>query len=97
MTECIEMVHSNTSHQFKSLAARLFQAPKKRFRTLTKQGVQFLQPSDLPNKYSSNTFMPCSQLIHKSPLVRKQATECLARWWIQPSCLSCVIIASMNG
>lgn len=26
-----------------------------------------------------------SQCCHRSPRVRKQATECLARWWIQPA------------
>ena len=41
--------------------------------------------------------MPLSQLTHRSPLVRKQATACRARWWIQPSCLSCVIMASIQG
>jgi len=45
----------------------------------------------------SPTFMPLSQLIHRSPLVRKQATACRARWWIQPSCLSCVMMASIQG
>lgn len=43
------------------------------------------------------TFWPSSQLIHRSPLVRKQATACLARWWIHPSCLSWVMMASMKG
>lgn len=43
------------------------------------------------------TLCPSSQLIHRSPLVRKQATACLARWWIQPSCLSWVMMASMKG
>lgn len=41
--------------------------------------------------------MPLSQLIQRSPLVRKQATACLARWWIQPSCLSWVMMASIQG
>lgn len=27
--------------------------------------------------------------------VKKQATACLAKWWIQPSSLNCVIIASI--
>lgn len=44
-----------------------------------------------------HTLCPSSQLIHRSPLVRKQATACLARWWIQPSCLSWVMMASMKG
>lgn len=44
-----------------------------------------------------HTFCPSSQLIHRSPLVRKQATACLARWWIHPSCLSWVMMASMKG
>ena len=44
-----------------------------------------------------HTFWPSSQLIHRSPLVRKQATACRARWWIQPSCLSWVMMASMKG
>lgn len=51
----------------------------------------------LNEKTDSPTFMPLSQLIHKSPLVRKQATACRARWWIQPSCLNWVIMASIQG
>ena len=43
------------------------------------------------------TLTPDSQLIQRSPLVRKQATACLARWWIHPSCLSWVMIASIQG
>lgn len=43
------------------------------------------------------TFCPSSQLIHRSPLVRKHATACLAKWWIHPSCLSWVMMASMKG
>ena len=43
------------------------------------------------------TFIPSSQLCHRSPLVRKQATACLARWWIQPSSLSWVMMASIQG
>lgn len=41
--------------------------------------------------------MPLSQLIHRSPLVRKQATACRAKWWIHPSCLSWVMMASIQG
>lgn len=44
-----------------------------------------------------NTFMPSSHEIQRSPRVRKQATACLAKWWIQPSSRSCVIIASIQG
>lgn len=47
--------------------------------------------------YSFFTLSPSSQLIHRSPRVRKQATACLARWWIQPSFLSWVMMASMKG
>ena len=43
------------------------------------------------------TFIPSSQLIQRSPLVRKQPTACLAKWWIQPSCCSCIIMASIHG
>lgn len=46
---------------------------------------------------STLTLTPHSQLIQRSPRVRKQATACLARWWIQPSCRSCVMIASIQG
>lgn len=41
--------------------------------------------------------MPHSQLIHRSPRVRKQATARRAWWWIQPSCLSWVMMASIQG
>lgn len=41
--------------------------------------------------------MPSSQLIQRSPRVRKQAAACRARWWIQPSWRSWVIIASIQG
>ena len=44
-----------------------------------------------------HTFLPSSQLIQRSPLVRKQATACRARWWIQPSRRSWVMMASMKG
>ncbi|KAJ8951839.1 hypothetical protein NQ318_019814 [Aromia moschata] len=43
------------------------------------------------------TFIPSSQESQRSPRVKKHATACLARWWIQPSCLSCVIMASIQG
>ena len=43
------------------------------------------------------TFSPSSQLIHKSPLVKKQATAWRAKWWIQPSLLSWVMMASIKG
>lgn len=43
------------------------------------------------------TFIPSSHEIQRSPLVKKQATACLARWWIQPSSRSWVIIASIHG
>ena len=43
------------------------------------------------------TFIPSSQEIQRSPLVRKQATACLAKWCIQPSSLSWVMIASIHG
>lgn len=43
------------------------------------------------------TFIPSSQEIQRSPLVKKQATACLAKWCIQPSSLSWVIIASIQG
>ena len=33
---------------------------------------------------SSKTLSPSSQDTQRSPLVRKQATACRARWWIQP-------------
>ena len=51
----------------------------------------------LNEKLLGPTLMPLSQLTHRSPLVRKQATACRARWWIQPSCLSCVMMASIQG
>ena len=41
--------------------------------------------------------MPSSQLIQRSPLVRKHPTACRAKWWIHPSCRSCTIIASIHG
>lgn len=47
--------------------------------------------------FSAHTFWPSSQLIHKSPRVRKHATACRARWWIHPSRRSCVMMASMKG
>ena len=31
--------------------------------------------------------LPSSQDWYRSPRVRKQATLCRAKWWIQPSCL----------
>ena len=43
------------------------------------------------------TFIPSSQEIQRSPRVRKHATACRAIWWIHPSCLSCVIMASIHG
>lgn len=43
------------------------------------------------------TFIPSSQEIQRSPLVKKQATACLAKWCIQPSSLNWVIIASIQG
>lgn len=43
------------------------------------------------------TRTPLSQLTQRSPRVRKQATACRARWWIQPSCLSWVMMASIQG
>lgn len=42
-------------------------------------------------------FIPSSHEIQRSPLVRKHATACLARWWIQPSSLNCIITASIQG
>ncbi len=64
------------------------------------QGSHALHPSDTRFVFETThrlTFMPLSQLIHRSPLVRKQATACRARWWIQPSCLSWVMMASIQG
>lgn len=49
------------------------------------------------NSYLSHTLMPLSQLIHRSPRVRKQATAWRARWWIQPSCLNWRMMASIQG
>lgn len=43
------------------------------------------------------TFIPSSHEIQRSPLVKKQATACLARWCIQPSSLNWVMIASIHG
>lgn len=43
------------------------------------------------------TFIPSSQEIQRSPRVRKQATACRAKWWIQPSSLSWVMMASIHG
>ncbi len=57
----------------------------------------FLTHQSASRRSSSNTFIPSSQETHRSPLVRKQATACLARWWIQPSSLSWVITASTQG
>ena len=45
----------------------------------------------------SKVSRPLSQLTYRSPRVRKQATECLARWCIQPSRCNCVMIASIQG
>ena len=53
-----------------------------------------------PHFYKLNTiraFCPSSQLIQRSPWVRKQATAWRARWWIHPSCVSWVMMASLNG
>lgn len=43
------------------------------------------------------TFIPSSHEIQRSPRVKKQATECLAKLWIHPVCLNCIIIASIHG
>ena len=43
------------------------------------------------------TLNPSSQLIQRHPLVRKHPTAWRAMWWIQPSCLSCLMIASIHG
>lgn len=47
--------------------------------------------------HSSLTFIPSSQEIQRWPLVKKQATECLAKWWIHPSFRSWVMTASIHG
>ena len=48
-------------------------------------------------KRSACTFIPSSQEIQRSPRVRKHAAAWRAIWWIHPSCLSCVITASIHG
>lgn len=40
---------------------------------------------------------PPAHLHHRSPRVRKQATEWRARWCIQPCCRSCAMMASILG
>lgn len=60
------------------------------------QSSRMLVEMSMYNKWHF-TFIPSSQEIQRSPLVKKQATACLAKWCIQPSSLSCVMIASIQG
>ena len=59
-------------------------------------GIILLQ-SSLLSPPCMFTFIPSSQLIHKSPLVRKHPTAWRAKWWIHPSCCNCTMIASIHG
>lgn len=52
---------------------------------------------EMPGTSRHFTFIPSSHEIQRSPLVKKQATACLARWCIQPSSRSWVMIASIHG
>lgn len=56
----------------------------------------FIDQSAFSNN-SSKTFIPSTHDIHRFPRVKKQATECHAKSWIQPSSRSWIITASIHG
>ena len=76
--------HSHTLHEVEALVAASKGKPPSTYRAFLGLMAKVGPP-------------PRSQCWKRSPRVRKQATAWRARWWIQPSSRSCVMIASMNG